>query len=344
MVSKLKAFWESLLARWNWLAHALRAWKQLGNTNGSLLAAALTFLSFLALFPLILLGVSVTGFVLKGDPSLQTKLLNHITSQAPGTFGTTLKNVVSTAIKARTGVGIVGLVTTALTGLGWISNLRVATEQVWGHQPPKRSFVQAKAADSIVLFGLGLGLLASVVLTVAGSALTSHIIAWLSLDSLPGASPLTRVVAFGVAVLGDMVLFAFLLVRLPKAQVPRGVAVRASLLASVGFEVLKLVGTIYIAKISKSPTAGIFGSVVGILVFLNLVFRFLLYCTAWTATATPNRDGGTASTAPPQPGNGMPADGPSYAHRVEAGVAARQPSRGIAVALMLGAWARRGRK
>ncbi len=120
-----------------------------------------------------------------------------------------------------------------------------------------------------------------------------------------------------------MLIFGFLLVRLPKADVTRGVAVRGALLASVGFEILKLFGTYYIAHVATSPTAGIFGSIIGVLVWLNLVFRFLLYCTAWTATATDpalepdgpvpaavaraRRGGGPAAPAPPESAPARPA-------------------------------------
>ncbi len=49
---------------------------------------------------------------------------------------------------------------------------------------------------------------------------------------------------------------------------------------------LKVVGAYYIARVTHSPTVGVFGSVIGLLVWIYLVARFLLYCAAWTATAT----------------------------------------------------------
>ncbi len=152
----------------------LRAWKQLGDTNGSLLASALTFMSFLALFPMILLGVAITGYVLASREDLRQKLLDNIASQAPGGFGEQIRTAITTATNARASIGIIALVSVAFTGLGWVANLRQATEQVWGHLQFKRSFLAAKLADAVVLVGLGLGLIVSVVLTAVGSSLTGE--------------------------------------------------------------------------------------------------------------------------------------------------------------------------
>jgi membrane protein len=92
--------------------------------------------------------------------------------------------------------------------------------------------------------------------------------------------------------------------------------VRATLLAAVGFEVLKLVGTFYIARVTRSPAGVVIGPVVGVLVWINLVSRYLLYCVAWAAVSQP----GTALperveellTAPVQ-GPPLPSGGGAFA-------------------------------
>ncbi|MEP6852259.1 MAG: YhjD/YihY/BrkB family envelope integrity protein [bacterium] len=338
-IARAKAFGQAQLRRRPWLAHLVRAWQQSSRTNASLLAGALTFFSFLALFPLILLAVSITGYVLSSHPDLQRQLLDNVAKQAPGEFGKTLSDAIHTAINARAAVGLIGVGGVFFTGLGWVNNLRAATEQVWGHLPLQRSFLTAKVSDALVLLGLGVGLIVSVAITAVGTALTGTVLRALSAEGLPAITWVTKVVGIALAVVADMVIFGFLLIRLPKAEVPRYVALRGALLAALGFEVLKIFGTYYITRVSTSPTAGIFGSVLGILVWLNLVFRFLLYCTAWTATATPIAAGGDEPAGPVSDRVGalrrLPAETPP---------AAPPPGRRLAVALALGAWARRGRR
>ena len=125
----------------------------------------------------------------------------------------------------------------------------------------------------------------SIGLTAVGTALTDHVLRAAELDDVTGMHVLVKVFGIALAVVGDVLIFAWLLVRLPGADLPARVVLRGALLAAVGFEVLKVVGAYYIARVTRSPTVGVFGSVVGVLVWIYLVARHLLYCAAWTATA-----------------------------------------------------------
>ena len=72
--------------------------------------------------------------------------------------------------------------------------------------------------------------------------------------------------------------------RLPDVEVDRHVALKGALLASVGFEVLKIVGTYTIAHTANSPTAGPFAGIIAVLVWIQLVSRCMLFSCAWIAT------------------------------------------------------------
>ena len=51
--------------------------------QGAYLSAIITYYAFIAIFPLLLLGTSILGFVLSGNSELQQKLLNSALSQFP---------------------------------------------------------------------------------------------------------------------------------------------------------------------------------------------------------------------------------------------------------------------
>jgi membrane protein len=282
--SALGRRWDRLNEHRPGLRHIVAAWKLLQVNNGNQYAAAITYFSFLALFPLLLLAVAVTGFVLHSHPAAQQSLLDHITANVPGDLGKTLQSSVRTAIKARTGVGIVGLVGVLLTGLGWIGNLRAAIDGVWGRRAAPTNFLRAKLANLFVLAGLGLGVLVSLGLTVIGTALTDQILRAADLDHVAGVHWLVTVLGVALAVVGDVLIFWWLLVRLPGVPVPRRVGLQGALLAAVGLEVLKIAGTFTIAKTAHSPTAGPFAGLVAVLIWIQLVARFMLFCAAWTAT------------------------------------------------------------
>jgi membrane protein len=287
-IARLKAGagarWAALKARYAWLRHVVDAYALLGRNNGNQYAAAITYFSFLALFPLLLLAVAVTGFILVSHPATQQSLFNHLEAKVPGEFGRTLKSSLQTAIDKRAGVGVVGLVGVLLSGLGWIANLRAAIDGVWGRRPAKRSFVKAKTSDLFVLGGLGVGIVVSLGLTVVGTSVTTQLLKAVSLDDVPGFTLLLKVIGIALAVAGDMVIFWWVLIKLPQADVSRRIALKGALLASVGFEVLKVVGTYTIANTAKSPTAGPFAGILAVLIWIQLVARFMLFACAWTAT------------------------------------------------------------
>jgi membrane protein len=54
-------------------------------------------------------------------------------------------------------------------------------------------------------------------------------------------------------------------------------------MAAVGFEVLKIAGTYTIAATAQSPTLGPFAGVLAVLVWIQLVTRWTLFCAAWMA-------------------------------------------------------------
>ncbi|HSU02678.1 MAG TPA: YhjD/YihY/BrkB family envelope integrity protein, partial [Nocardioides sp.] len=51
--------------------------------QGPYLASALTYYAFIAIFPLMLLGTSILGLILRGEPQWQEQILNSALSQFP---------------------------------------------------------------------------------------------------------------------------------------------------------------------------------------------------------------------------------------------------------------------
>jgi membrane protein len=269
-----------------WVKLLIAAWQRLQVTNGNLYAAAITYFSFLALFPMLLLGVAVLGFVLHAHPDTLQSLFEKITDNVPGQVGRTLKDSIKSAINARTAVGLVGLGGLLLTGLGWIGNLRAALDAIWKRTPPKQNPIMQRLVNLGILIGLGLAVLVSLGITAGWAAFTNEVLAAVGLDDVPGMGTLLGVIGIAVTLTADAVLFFFVLVRIPNVAVPLGVGVRGSVLAAGGFEVLKIVGTYTVAASSSSPTLGPFASLLAVLIWIQLVSRWMLFCAAWTAEST----------------------------------------------------------
>src|SRR4029077_16291399 len=83
--------------------------------NGGGLGALLTFYGFLSLFPLLLVLVTVLGYVLHDNPQLQRDILNSAVADLP-IIGDQIRNNV-TSVKGN-GIGLViGLLVTFYGGL-----------------------------------------------------------------------------------------------------------------------------------------------------------------------------------------------------------------------------------
>ncbi|MFL6124927.1 inner membrane protein YhjD [Actinophytocola sp.] len=283
---------ESFLARQRrerpWLDHLMRAQEAFSERYGNHYAAAITYFSVLSLFPLLMIAFAVAGFVLVGNAALLAEMKNGITEAVPAGLAKTINDVVDEAIKSRGTVGIIGLLAALYSGLGWMSNLRDALTAQWGLEHKQRPFLSTAVKDLLALFGLGLALAVSFGLSAAGSGLGDLLLRWMGLDDDAWALFLFRVGTIVLSLIANWLVFLWVLSRLPREKVSAKSAIRGAAAASVGFELLKQVFAVYLATVSDSPSGQLFGPIIGLLLFANFVSRFLLFITAWTATAREN--------------------------------------------------------
>jgi membrane protein len=292
-------------ARRPWLDHLIRAYQQYKGANGDHVAAAITYFSFLAIFPLVLLGASVAGFVLANNADLQQRLEEVISENVPGSLGDTLSRAVQSVIDNRGSIGVIALLGVAYAGLGWVGNLRTGVQMVWASEVTKENFVKAKLEDLVVLIGLGIGIVLSLGLTSGVTSAIHTLVTALHLDGIPGMGTLVGGLAILLALIADTLLFMWLFTRLPRRPVRYRTVLRGAIVAAVGYEALKIVGTTYIASVTSNPTYGVFASAVGLLIWINLVSRYLLLSAAWTAMGRQPHSADPA-VEPPEEGFAVP--------------------------------------
>jgi membrane protein len=309
VVARLREAPAGIRSRRPGVDHAVVAWRRMQDAHGSQFAGALTFFSFIALFPLLLLVASIAAYVLNAHPAALHTLLDHIAANVPGGLGKTLASSVETTVRSRTSVGLIGLVGLVFTGLGWVVNLRAAINAMWRLPLPKRNVIVAKLVDLVLLVGLGIGLVLSIAVTAIGTALTDSVLMATHAETVGWLRPVIGYAGMPVALLGDVVLFWWVQATIPATDVPKGAAFRGAVLSALGFEVLKVVGTYTIARTAHRATLGPFAGLLAVLIWLQLVSRFLLYCTAWTATRVQGADVGVVAPPdePPPPAEPKPA-------------------------------------
>src|SRR6185312_7955143 len=288
-------------ARYRWFDHVMRAQKRYDNSKGDFYAAGFTYFTIFALFPLLMVAFSIAGFVLASQPDLLAEVTDKIKSTVSGDLGDQLVELMDSAIKSRTSVGIIGLATAAWAGLGWMANLREALSQMWGLlRQDTPGFVRTKLSDLLAIAGLFAAIIVTVVLSALGnSGLMKQVVEWLGLQDLPGMSIVLRVASIVVSILVSWLLFTWMIARLPRESITFRSSAKAGLMVAVAFEVFKLVASIYLKSVVTGPAGATFGPVLGLMVFAYITARMILFATAWAATATENL--GVAPVEPPAP-------------------------------------------
>jgi membrane protein len=285
--------------RYPWLDHLVRAGQAYTTNNGDHYAAGITYFSVLSLVPLLMIAFAAAGFVLAGNEQLLTQLQEQIKTTAPAGLGGLLNDIIEEAIASRGSIGLIGLLVALYSGLGWMSNLRDALTAQWDqpHQPD--GFLRTKAIDLVRLLGLGLALLVSFAITGLGTRFSDQLLSVVGLGEQLWARVVVGFLAVLISVAGMWLVFLWVIARLPRQPVTWRSAMRAALIAAIGFELLKQVFAVYLGTVSTNPTGRVFGPIIGLMVFAFFVSRFLLFVTAWAATARENLR--PAVPAPPPP-------------------------------------------
>jgi membrane protein len=261
--------------------HLGRAADRYREQRGDRLAAALSFYGFLSFFPLVALAFAITGYAVAISPHVRDAVAKGIDQILPELSH---RLPVAQIAEAKAGASVLALVGLAWSGLGWIGVWRESLRTIWQGAEGNGNIVVNRLRDLGVLFLLGFALLASVILSSLVSAATHAMLGWMGLDGVPGAGSLLRLVALSVAIAADGLIFLILFSTLSGTRASWRQLLRGCLFGAVGFEALKLVGALLVVHTVRNPVYASFAVIVGLVVWINIASRFILFAAAWTAT------------------------------------------------------------
>ncbi len=288
-----------------------RAWTRFGDTRGNLLAAGIAFYGFFSIFPAAAIAAVVFGFVLRSRPDLLVSVGDSLSSTLPGFIRTAahpdgLVQLSAPKVSVLTIGGVVAVVGLVLSGLGWVGSLRDGIRGVFGVAGSPGNVVTVKLRDLGVLATLGLAVLVSAVLTsVTGAA------SGLFTAALGEATSRVVVMVVGL-VLGFVVDTAIMIVLL---RVLSGIPLpwqdirNGAVVGGLGLTVVKAFGVQLIANATKNPLFGSIVLVIGLLFWLNLIAKLVLYAASWAANDVDRAAGprSVAATVDPPGARGGPA-------------------------------------
>ncbi|HKS51824.1 MAG TPA: YihY/virulence factor BrkB family protein [Pseudonocardiaceae bacterium] len=238
--------------------------------QGTYLAALITYYGFVSLFPLLLLLVSVLGFVLHGNPGLQHQVLHSALRDFPIVGDQIGQNVHS--LHGNALALTVGIVVSLVGGLNATLAAQTAMNRVWA--VPRRArpdLLRAWGRGLLVLVVVGTGFL----LTTGLSGLTTGAGSY---GAEVGIGLRIAATALAVALNAALFLFAFRVLTaraISLAQLWPG-----ALSAAVAWQALQEVGTFLVAHELKgtSATYGVFSVVLGLLAWIYLTALVMVFC------------------------------------------------------------------
>lgn len=281
------------LGRMPVIGTALAVQERYKQDAGDQFAGAIGFFGFLSLFPLILLALSVAGFVLAGESDARIQEVAQTIQEAipglaaalgGGDESTGVGEALNTIIENREAGGIVGLLLLLVSGLRVVNSAQTAALVIFRVDFSQMSGIKRKVQQLVALVVLGLLAMAGV---VAGGAIGA--VGRIELFGI------MEVLAPILVVFATFVLDAGLFLVAYRLFVTREgpswrTLVPGAILGGLGWTLLKLVGSTYVASQVENANElyGAIGGVIGLMLLLYLAGRLFVYGAELSAVRAPD--------------------------------------------------------
>jgi YihY family inner membrane protein len=238
--------------------------KKYGDDNGGVLVANLAYSSFISLFPLLLVLVTILGLVASADPALRQQALNAVAGQVPLIGHELTSNVHALRRSSLTGL-VIGLVV-LIWGATRLAQAGLFTmEQVWNLPGPARPGYVQRLGRAVSFLGvLGLGVVVTTLLT--------------SLDLFGHHAAGLVVLAEVLAAVANVgMYFASFRVLTPKGVRSRWL-VPGAVAGGIVWTGLQALGSYLVHHFLHSDSVyGVFGTVLGLLAWIYLSVEVTVY-------------------------------------------------------------------
>ena len=231
--------------------------KKFSDDGASQLAALIAYYGFFSLFPLLLVFVTVLGFVLQGNASAQESVLHSTLSQFP-----VIGNQLQSNVHSLKGSGValaIGLIGSLLAGLGITGATQNAFNEVW--------YIPHKRRPNFLTWRLrGLGLLVVLgVLFIVSTAAAGYVSA-----QTAGAVEVLGGILIALAL--NLLLFFLAFRAMTSEEVRTRDLIPGVIVGAVLWQILQHVGGYYVDHVVRhaKETSGLFAFVLGLLTWLYL--------------------------------------------------------------------------
>ena len=237
------------------------------------LAGGIAFNLMLAIFPLVLLGIGIAGFVLPsfGDPTrfVVGLLTDNLPQGAEGEITQLVESLVQSLLDGRTGFTIAGSIFLLWMATRLAASLRVGLRETFDIGA-KRNPLHGKLFDvAAVMIGIVL-LTLNLTATVLITATVDYVVSFFGIQG-SALSVMDRVLGYGISFLSIWTLLFLLYRYVPYRPIPFRTAVVAASFAAVSHESLKFAFSWYVTDVAN------FRTTLGNLATVGVFFFWIYY-------------------------------------------------------------------
>lgn len=285
----------------NWLDLLKATWQKYNDDKAPRLGAALAYYTLFSLFPLVLLIISILGYLLA--PGVPTTLnasefvFNQLLLVFPtlrGAVRESLDNVVA----ARGTIGVLGLGTLLWSASNLFGQLTESFDVIFGERPTERSLadtLRGKLVAISLVVGIALLLFVSMFLSAFLNAVGAFVVL------LPGGRMLWQGLNLALGLIVPGIFLALVFRYLPHCRVSTHAAVIGGALTALLWKLGQIALAWYIARNSYDAIYGAIGSVLGLMVWVYYISQILFLGAAFTVSYDTMREKATDAEPPPPP-------------------------------------------
>ncbi|MBX3261370.1 MAG: YihY/virulence factor BrkB family protein [Labilithrix sp.] len=258
--------------------------ERFSDNEGYRLGAAFSYYATFSIFPLLLLSITIVGFVVGDSASARERLLEAIASP-----GSPVRDILDRTITAmqenRSARGlstIIGVGTLLFGASGAFVELDASLNRIWcvprreskGLAGSIRVFVLERLSGFAIVLGLGLTLLVSLITSSMLSFVVGRAQEEVSTAMWPAVAR-TLDLALSMALLAAVFTAAFHLI--PRSRPPMRIVARGALLTTIMLSALKELFASYLSHLTSYSAYGVAGGVLALTTWIYLSSMIILF-------------------------------------------------------------------
>jgi membrane protein len=247
------------------------------------MAAALAYYTLFSLFPLLLVLLSVIGFLLDAGWPVALDVRGYLveaTSELLPQAGELVSGAIESVRRARGTSGLIGILALLWSASNTFNHLHIALDQIWGVNGSASLGLTVRRRGK----SLALVLVMVLLLIVAhGFKSVTYVLATVS-DQVPGGSSIYRVLMWALPFIVSILAFGTIYWSFPSVPISSYDVWPGAVLAGIGWELLKWLFGLYAVEFANwNAVYGPIASVIALLTWLYLSFTVLLFGAAFSA-------------------------------------------------------------